>query len=194
MWPNKPKKNPPQPQKPPLEFREDAVGDVSMRWMIPADYATVIEIEKDSFDFPWTKAELTKFLKHHNHVGYVAILNGHIVGYYLYELHPSHVELVCIAVHKDGRRIGVGRKMMKHIEAKLNSRRPKVKLMCREKNVPGQMFFKAVGYYAKWIVRDAYEETAENGLLFEKGIGEKPVDERWVLKNRVSGFFERSGE
>ena len=193
MWPQKPKKTPPAPQptaeSPPLHD-----GIIHIRWIITKDYDFVIAIERESFDYAWTRSELTKFLKHHAHIGYVAVLNGEVVGYFLYELHPSHFELVGIAVHPQHRRAGIATKIMGELHKKMISRRGCVKLLVRETNVCGQQFFKSVGYMATGLVKGAYDECADDGVAMVKRRVEKVVDEKWLPVNRVGKYFEDASE
>lgn len=189
MWPQKPKKTLPAPQptaeSPPLHD-----GIIHIRWIITKDYDAIIAIERESFEHAWTRAELTRFLKHHVHIGYVAVLNGEVVGYFLYELHPSHFELVGIAVHPQHRRAGIATKMMVELHKKMISRRGCVKLLVRETNVCGQQFFKSVGYMATGLVKGAYDECADDGVAMVKRRVEKVVDEKWLPVNRVGKFLE----
>ncbi len=190
MWPQKPKKTPPdqQPKYPQLDCERDGVARV--RWMLTKDYDAIIAIERESFEHAWTRAELTKFLKHHAHVGYVAVMNGEVVGYFLYELHPSHFEMVGIAVHPKHRRAGIATKMMGELHKKMISRRGCVKLLVREANVAGQLFFRSCGYLGTGIVQGAYDETDEAGVAMVKRRVEKKVDEKWLPVNRVGKFLE----
>lgn len=203
MWPKKPKKSSPDPQKKPdisltfSGFSEspcEPVNCLHIRWIITKDYDSIIAIERESFDYAWTRAELTKFLKRHAHIGYVAVLNGEVVGYFLYELHPSHFELVGIAVHPQHRRAGIATKMMVELHKKMISRRGCVKLLVRETNVAGQQFFKSVGYMATGLVKGAYDECADDGVAMVKRRVEKKVDERWLPVNRVGKYFEDASE
>jgi ribosomal-protein-alanine N-acetyltransferase len=188
MWPQKPKKTPPAPQ--PVTESPVHDGIIHIRWIITKDYDAIIAIERESFEHAWTRAELTKFLKHHAHIGYVAVLNGEVVGYFLYELHPSHFELVGIAVHPKHRRAGIATKMMGELHKKMISRRGCVKLLVRETNVAGQQFFKSVGYMATGLVKGAYDECADDGVAMVKRRVERKVDEKWLPVNRVEKFFD----
>lgn len=172
----------------------ESAKEVRIRWIITKDYDAIIAIERESFDYAWTRAELTKFLKRHAHIGYVAVLNGEVVGYFLYELHPSHFELVGIAVHPQHRRAGIATKMMVELHKKMISRRGCVKLLVRETNVCGQQFFKSVGYMATGLVKGAYDECADDGVAMVKRRVEKVVDEKWLPVNRVGKFLEGASE
>jgi len=186
MWPNKPKKNPATSQNP-VPAND---GSINIRWMIQSDYDFVIDIERQSFGTPWTRAELTKFLKHHQHVGYVAVVDGRVAGYFLYVLHPTHFELVSVAVHPQDRRRGVGRKMVDSLTRRMMARRNKTEALVRETNTDAQVFFSKIGFMCRAFVKGAYEGTDEGGVLFVKRKNEKPVDERWLPRNRVGKFYE----
>ena len=57
-----------------------------IRWMIRRDMPTVMAIETDSFEFPYTEDEMILMLRNRNVIGMVAEVGEQVVGYMIYEL------------------------------------------------------------------------------------------------------------
>ncbi len=62
---------------------------VHIRWMIRRDMPSVIEIEENSFEFPWSEDEFIRCLRQRNCIGMVAELSEQVVGFMIYELHKN---------------------------------------------------------------------------------------------------------
>ena len=83
-----------------------------VRWMIRADMLEVLDIERRSFEFPWTEDDFIRSLRQRNCIGMVAEDGSErVVGFMLYELHKHHIRLVNFAVHTEERNLGVGTAM-----------------------------------------------------------------------------------
>jgi ribosomal-protein-alanine N-acetyltransferase len=136
---------------------------VHIRWLISRDLTSVLEIESQSFPFPWSAKEFTDALRKKNCIGMVAEWDGEVVGYMVYSLHKSQIELLNFAVAPDFTRRGAGRQLVDKLIGKLASqRRTCIVGMVRESNLPAQLFFKAMGF--RWIGTwpGYYDETEES--------------------------------
>jgi len=139
---------------------------VHIRWLIRRDYVAVQEIENASFEYPWDEADFLRELKKRNVIGMVAEYQEHILGYMVYELHPTNIEISNFAVAPSARRRGVGSRMVAKLMGKLSDRRQRLTLVCRESNLAGHLFWKATGFQAKRVIRGAFADTDEDGYLF----------------------------
>jgi len=140
---------------------------VHRRWMIRRDMAEVMEIESQSFEHPWTEEEFVKCLRQRNSIGRVAEHDERIVGFWIYELHASRIQLINLAVHPDFRRRGIGRQMTEELIGKLSShRRTRISLEVRESNVAAQVFFRAARFRAVNVIGGFYEDSDEAAILF----------------------------
>lgn len=138
--------------------------DIHVRWMIRRDMAPVIEIENDSFPFPWPEEEFLNHLRQRNTIGMVAEQNENLVGYAIYELHRRHLHLLNIAVRQGERRSGVGTVILEKLKGKLSPNyRRQIKTMVSESNFEALVFFRAVGFVTDGIERSPYEENDEDG-------------------------------
>src|SRR5436190_22964021 len=113
---------------------------VHIRWMIRRDMPEVLQIEEDSYDYPWSEEDFLRCLRQRNCIGMVAELGEKVVGFMIYELHKSKLHILNFAVHPQWRRLGVGAQMIVKLIGKLSShRRTRVTLEVRETNLPAQL-------------------------------------------------------
>lgn len=133
-----------------------------IRWMIRRDMERVLYIERDSFEFPWMEEDFVRCLRSRNCIGMVAEHDGQVVGFVVYEILETGIQLHNLAVSGDFRRCGVGAAMVAKMKQKLSTqRRTRLELMVRETNMPAILFFKAQGFRAVRVLRGFFEETDE---------------------------------
>lgn len=141
---------------------------VRIRWMIKRDMPEVLAIEQASFDTPWTEEDFLNALRQRNCIGMVAEAQENLVGFIVYELYKTQVAVLNLAVHPDYRRRGVGRQMVERLISKLTQhRRDKITLEVRERNLPAQLFFKALGFQAVRVLREYYPDTGEDAYVMQ---------------------------
>src|SRR5690348_13487885 len=141
---------------------------VHLRWMIRRDMPEVLEIENDSFEFPWQEDDFIRCLRQRNCIGMVAEHDDKVVGFMIYELHKSRLHILNFAVSASCRRRGVGSQMIAKLVAKLsNQRRTRILLEVRETNLDAQLFFRNEGFRAVSVLRDFYEDTTEDAYLMQ---------------------------
>src|SRR3989338_893498 len=106
---------------------------VHIRWMIRRDMPEILDIENQSFEFPWSEEDFIRCLKQRNCIGKVAEFEGHVVGFVIYQLHKKRLHILNFAVHCDFCRRGVGTAMVKKLIKELNhERRDHILLEVRE--------------------------------------------------------------
>lgn len=125
-----------------------------IRWFIRRDMPEVLAIEADSYEWAWSEEDFLRYLRDRNTIGMVVEQHEKVIGFMIYELHKSHLNLVNVAVHPDYRRQGVGTAMATKLKDKLSRhRRTRVVLIVRESNVDNsedayQMEYRIDGDYA----------------------------------------------
>jgi [ribosomal protein S18]-alanine N-acetyltransferase len=80
-------------------------------WM--EDLDAVIEIEKESYPFPWTRGIFRECIR----AGYACYglqLDGRLVGYSIYNWGAGESHLLNLCIHPDERRNGYGRMLLEH--------------------------------------------------------------------------------
>ena len=141
---------------------------VHIRWMIRRDMPEVLDIEQQSFEFPWLDDDFTRCLRQRNCIGMVAEHEDRVVGFMIYELHKTRIHVLNFAVAADCHRQGVGSQMVAKLAAKLSSqRRSRIVLEVRETNLAAQLFFREAGFRAVSVLRNFYEDTPEDAYLMQ---------------------------
>ncbi len=151
---------------------------VHIRWMIRRDMPEVLAIEHRSFEFPWCEEEFLRVLRQRNCIGMVAEYGERVVGFMIYELHKSKLQVLNFAVAPEFRRMGVGHQMVAKLVGKLSShRRTKISLHCRETCLNAQLFFRIEGFRASGVMRDFYEDSGEDAYIMQYLFDESEADD-----------------
>jgi len=141
---------------------------IHVRWMIRRDMPEVMRIEGESFEFPWSEEDFTRCLRQRNCIGMVAEYADSVVAFMIYELHRARLHMLNFAVLRSHRRLGIGSQMMHKLAAKLApERRDRIVLEVRETNLPAQLFFRSLGFRAVSVLKDFYQDTAEDAYLMQ---------------------------
>lgn len=141
---------------------------VHIRWMIRRDMPEVLDIESQSFEFPWSEEDFIRCLRQRNCIGMVAEFEEQVVGFMIYELHKTRLHVLNFAVNPDFRRRAVGQAMMSKLVSKLShQRRNRILLEVRETNLAAQLFFRNIGFRAVSVLRDFYDDTTEDAYLMQ---------------------------
>ncbi len=141
---------------------------VHIRWMIRRDMPEVLEIERHSFEFPWSDEDFVRCLRQRNCIGMVAEHDDRVVGYMIYELQRNRIHVLNFAVAADRRRQGIGSQMVAKLIAKLSAPgRTRLLLEVRETNLTAQLFFRENGFRAVSVLRNYYEDTPEDAYLMQ---------------------------
>jgi len=141
---------------------------VHIRWMIRRDMPSVLGIEGQSFEFPWTEEEFIRCLRQRDCIGMVAERNEEVAGFMIYELHKTRIHILSFAVHPEFRRQSVGSAMIEKLVSKLAyQRRNRIVLEVRETNLAAQLFFRQLGFRATGVLKSFYEDTPEDAFLMQ---------------------------
>lgn len=140
--------------------------NVHIRWMIRRDMPEVLEIERSSFEYPWSEEDFIRCLRQRNCIGMVAEYDERVVGFMIYELHKNQLHVLNFSVRPDARRRSVGQQMVQKLVGKLSQqRRNRIVLEVRETNLAAQLFFKNSGFMAVSVLRDYYDDATEDAYV-----------------------------
>lgn len=140
--------------------------NLHIRWMIRRDIPEVFEIELHAAESPWSENHFVATLWRRDLMGMVADDGCQVVGFVVYVLHETHLQLLNVAVHPELQRQGIGRQIVEHIKGKPSVvRRSLITLHVRETNLVAQRFFSALGFKAESIVHECYRDTSEDAYL-----------------------------
>lgn len=151
-----------------------------LRWMIRRDMPEVLEIEQFCFDSPWTEDDFLRCLRQRNCICMIAEygddqLGVGALGFMVYELHKSRLELLKLAVHPSVWRRGIGTAILDKLKSKTShDRRRSLSVVARESNLPCHLFLRSQGFRATRILRGYYEDNDEDAYSF-----------RWAVTDAV---------
>jgi ribosomal-protein-alanine N-acetyltransferase len=155
--------------------------------MIRRDMMEVLEIENQSFEFPWSEDDFIRCLRQRNCIGMVAEHDERVAGFMIYELHRNRLHILNFSVAAEFRRKGVGQQMVEKLIGKLSSqRRSRIMLEVRETNLAAQLFFRNLGFRAISVLRDFYVDTTEDAYLMQYRFRAPAEEEAVVPVNRIS--------
>lgn len=126
------------------------------------DLGAILAIESDSFEFPWSSADLEFCLSLDRCGCLVAERDGDVVGYLIYERRNRTVRLLSCAVLDTERRSGVGSALLRELAEEFGASRSEIVSFVRERNVVAQVFLRSVGFRAQWINRRYYSSADED--------------------------------
>lgn len=143
-----------------------AIVEVRIRTVREGDLDRVIEIERESFDQPWSDASFHRMYRRSPEDFMVAEANGKVIGYAVMGEEATH--LMDLAVDKEYRGQGIGEALVK---AGLNRARakdaPHVKLEVRMSNKPAKNLYHKLGFRERGILPNYYLD-GEAALLLVK--------------------------
>jgi ribosomal-protein-alanine N-acetyltransferase len=146
----------------------------------------VLNIEEVSFEFPWSEDDFIRCLRQRNCIGMVAEHDENVVGFMIYELHKTRLHVLNFCVSPEYRRRGVGSQMINKLVGKLShQRRTRIMLEVRETNLSAQLFFRRLAFRAISVLRDFYEDTAEDAYLMQFRY-QPTVSEALMPVNRIT--------
>lgn len=158
--------------------RPTPAGPCHIRWMVRRDHPEVLDIENAAFIHPWSGDDFVHCLRQKNAIGMVIEADGStvdkkefIVGYMIYELHKHHLRLLNFAVDPQHHGCGLGRQLVEKLKTKLSrdtTRRTAIVATVWERNLPAQLFFRAMGFRAVGLVRDYPDDgVGDDGVEME---------------------------
>lgn len=141
-----------------------------------SDFRTVLQIENEAFEFPWSWEEFADCLQDTSDVSLVIENQPHgcVVGYAIYcDNYPIRY-IKTIAVDTAWRFQGFGRELVNVItnDAWRNSYAT-LSTLIRETNIAGQFFWQSLEFKRVATVLEPYEETTEAGYLMIRRQWEK---------------------
>lgn len=95
--------------------------------------------------------------------------NDEVLGFAIYMLHPSRIELLRLAVCEKYRRSGVGSFLIAKIAGKLApTRRNRVEIVVRESNLTAQLFLRNQGFRAETILKHVWVQGEHSYLMVKR--------------------------
>lgn len=153
------------------------------------DYREVLRIQRSSFPYHWSFRELDKALAQPFVRGllidrrdFLTALEEETVGFCIYSYNRSFVKIDTIAVAPEFRQETVGGKLLRFILNDLRSVKKfkRVTAVVRESSLPAQLLFRSQGLKCIETVRNAFNDTDEDGYKFVLRLQETQVGKESV--------------
>lgn len=123
--------------------------DVGIRWLVNHDHPEVLAIEHQTAESPWDGEAMNEVLRGRNVIGMVAHDQDRIVGFMIYEMEPTRINVLRFAVDEFARRLGVGTVMMDKLKRKLDPvKRQSLWFDVPDTNTVAHLFLRANGLTA----------------------------------------------
>lgn len=143
------------------------MDDLSIRRMTLNDVDSVYDIEADTFQKPWKRDDFVREMTTNVCARYlVADVGGNVVGYAGAWIILDEAHITNIAVRRDARGRGIGRRLMEGIlqyAANLGAR--VMTLEVRKSNLIAQSLYKSLGFHTASVRKKYYEDNGEDALL-----------------------------
>lgn len=140
-----------------------------VRWMIRRDLPEVVTISRLGHQWKRSVANIEHELKHRNMIGVIAEQGDIVVGFVMYELHKTKLEIVDLVVHPEFRRCGVGTSLVYHLVKKLHvGQKERITISVPESLDGAHLFFRSQRFLATSVCRGFFDD--EDAYEMEYGI------------------------
>jgi len=151
------------------KLEQPAVERIRLRVMTMPDIPHVIEIERDSYPFPWSEGIFRDCIR----VGYfcrVVELRGVISGYGVMSFGAGEAHILNLCIHRELRDQGVGRTLLQHLlSAARNAGMYDAFLEVRPSNHGAIKLYESLGFVRIGIRKGYYQASPgrEDALVYK---------------------------
>lgn len=148
---------------------DSAVPKIVLTELAAADIDAVVEIEKHSFDRPWSRGLFLRELESaisRTTLAREAPPSHRVVGYICRWLILDEMQILNVAVHPDWRRRGVGRALMEEVLAEAREKGVRsVILEVRDGNANAVQLYSSLGFQRSGVRRDYYGQGRDGIVM-----------------------------
>ncbi len=150
---------------------------VHIRQLVNGDAPEVMAIERDAYEFPWSKRDFVICNRQPRCTTMVAEHDDRAIGFIVYDVGKTEFRILNLATAMDYRLNGVATQLVAEIVYKLTPlRRTDIITEIRETNLPAQLFFRRQGFRVVAILRDYYFDTPEDAYSMRYRIGQEKAE------------------
>ncbi len=132
---------------------------------------SVVSIEKDSSEHPWTKTQLSESIVNSNNLNYILVIESKIIGYILAMPSIDSADILNIVIHKDFKRKGFGSSLIVEISKVLSQKKIKtIFIEVRKSNLSAISFYLSLGFKEISIRKNYYTKNSNKLSRKEDGI------------------------
>ncbi len=148
----------------------DSKDLLRLRKMDHADLPSVLSIEAENYEFPWSEGVFKDCFRAMNYVNWVCETpDDVIVGYCIISVAAGEAHIMNISVSPQFQRQGAGRKMLHHLIEYARPRAEKLFLEVRPSNPGAIDLYRKTGFREIGIRKNYYpaKEGREDAIMFE---------------------------
>lgn len=152
------------------------MSQAEIRKMRSMDVLDVMRIELETFTMPWSESTFRGLLRRTDSDLFVAELEGAIVGYSVFWAVTDQGELGNVAIDKDHRGKGIGRKLIEAVLARAAERGTReIFLEVRKSNFGAQALYGQFGFYEVARRKNYYLQPSEDALVMRLDLPASPT-------------------
>lgn len=141
------------------------------------DLPEVIEIERASFQLPWSESAFRALMRRDDTTLFAARRQGRVVGYAVVWFAAEEGELGDIAVRPQARRAGIGRRLLEAVQRESRRRGARrVFLQVRESNEAARRLYETSNFRESGRRSGYYRFPPEDAVIMLWEDEESPVD------------------
>ncbi|MGQ9515507.1 MAG: ribosomal protein S18-alanine N-acetyltransferase [Thermoproteota archaeon] len=125
------------------------------------DLSNIYEIERASFDNPYTPEYIEMLLRFKQGIFLVAEIDGTLIGYVVATVRGRSGHIISIAVIPEQRRRGIGRRLMEEVVEELRRRGASVIRLEVKKGNPAVDFYLSCGFKRFGIIPSYYGDGSD---------------------------------
>jgi len=156
--------------------------NTTIRWLVQRDMADVVDMERDSYEYPWSEADFINALRQCGCIGIVAEQRRSVVAFCIYEVRRREIEVLNLAVTQDVRRTGVGCRLIDSLKEKLSARsRRELVAIVGDDSLDTHHFLKDQGFTATSVLKEYFAPDGGDAYVM-----------RYCINNTAPAFLGRS--
>lgn len=142
------------------------IEDIRIRRAKTSDLPQILAIEKESFPTPWSKEAFLKEFEKKNGVFLVIEEASEILGYVCFWVIADEMHLANLAVRRDCRQKGLGKKLLEvALETAKRYGAKRALLEVREGNLAALRLYQSLGFKFEGRRPRYYSDTGEDAIL-----------------------------
>lgn len=149
---------------------------VSIDWWKRCHMKQVLELERLAHGKRAESEEyFLELLREDTVIGCVALKAGEVVGFMIYELFKNRIDIIHFEVHPEWRRCSIGTQMFRNLIIKCQAKgRTAITWKVSDRNLIVQLFLRQIGAKCTKLIRNFFENTGDDALLFEYKVEKAP--------------------
>jgi ribosomal-protein-alanine N-acetyltransferase len=141
------------------------INRLNIRPMALSDVVDITQIEQKAMPHPWRKSQfIDSYEKHHC---LALTLDGHVIGYTIYNIVVDEAEILNIAIHPEHQNKGHGRYLLEHLITIVSENAQRFFLEVRVNNASAIYLYENIGFVEVCQRKNYYQTalTSEDALL-----------------------------